>query len=190
MKIIISLVSLMLIVTTHFAQANLINVARYASVSASHSNASGTNPSRLVDGNRGTHSQIYGNYSAWWKFDLGQLYTVEGANYIGAWKNRNYSWVDYRFSSYNILARETTSDPWETVVSVTGNSSPTNYHTFAPVTAQYWLFQVVRSNYVHPNWHEFELMGNLPQVDIPPSIALMLIGLLGLVVSFKQRHKI
>ncbi len=136
------------------------NVAPKAKITASASNASGTTPYNLVDGNLGElGSQIYGNYSGWWEFDLGQPYTINKAHYQGFWKHPSpeYSKVDYRFSEYAIKAKLTKDAPWITVVHISNNTNVSNDHVFKPVTAQYWLFEVIRSNYVHPYWTEFEL---------------------------------
>lgn len=149
MKSKIALAFIAFILFASFTFAAPINVAVGATVTASHGNASGSVPGNLADGSRSSFSQIYGNNYGWWQFDLNAVYTVNSAHYEGLTSF-------YLFPQYKIYAKLNLSDSWNLIVSVTNNATISNDHTFAPVTARYWLFEAW-SNYVHPAWSELEL---------------------------------
>ncbi|MBF0196544.1 MAG: discoidin domain-containing protein [Planctomycetes bacterium] len=157
-------------------KASLVNVAPQATVTASHPNASGSYPQNLVDGNYSNlGSQIYGQHSGWWEFDLGQEHTIIEARYYGAWHHPNPN-VDYRFSEYKIEAKNNYSDDWSTIVHMMNNESQTNFHSFSPVSAQYWRMNVIHSNYVGPYWNEFELLAGEP-VPEPGLLSLLFLSI-------------
>ena len=158
-----------------FVWSTPINVAQGAIVTASHSNASGSVPGNLADGNRSTFSQIYGNNYGWWQFDLKAIYTVDLAHYEGVS-------MFYLFPQYKLYSRLNATDSWSLVLHLTNNTSISNDHSFAAVTARYFLFEAW-SNYVDPAWTELELY---QAASVPEGSSLLLI-FLGLCFFLKNR---
>ncbi len=170
------LIIILSIIFVPYIFAESINVAKGATVTASHANASGTIPSNVADGNRSTFSQVYGNNYAYWDFDLKAIYNIDSAHYQG------YT-TFYLCPSYKISAKYNIGDSWTEIVSVTGNTSMSNDHTFAPVTARYWRIEVW-SNYVHPILSELELY----QTTVPePTSLFFLVGSLIIIKIFRKK---
>ena len=195
MKRIILLVSMILCVTVQ-VRASYVNVAIGASVTASHSSASGSVPTNIVDGSYTTFSQIRGtNTVGSWQLDLGLVQRVDQIVFWGIGYN-SANGINYTISSYDVFYKENLNDTWIQIVDFDGavQNDPGSYadvHTLASsVEGQYFLLDINYSYWNDPLMLELELNQSDQQTTIPEPASIMgvIIGLSSLLFK-KQLYR-